>query len=158
MYPFVERFIVFVLNMQQHEINIATTSRLLSVQSTGRSCPCHQLQNNTEQTAYEILTAASASTEGVAAAPSGRRIRKHVCLHPGCGKAFHLKVTTEAHQQKEHRFRRKLGESVTEKVLLLNLVDRVNVGRLINRRVVLFLRFGDGSAKQPWCQIITTLH
>lgn len=64
----------------------------------------------TSRTAYELLTAPSAGAAGVAQAPSGRQTRKHVCLHPGCGKVFHLKASATAHQEKEHRFRRHLGE------------------------------------------------
>lgn len=33
-----------------------------------------------------------------------------MCLHPGCGKVFHLKASAARHQEKEHRFRRRLGE------------------------------------------------
>ncbi|CAB1100558.1 unnamed protein product [Ectocarpus sp. CCAP 1310/34] len=61
------------------------------------------------KTAYGLLTAASANAAGVIQAPSGRGFRKHVCLHPGCGKVFHLKASADRHQEKEHRFRRRLA-------------------------------------------------
>lgn len=62
------------------------------------------------RTAYELLTAASANAAGVVEAPSSRGVRKYVCLHPGCGKVFHLKASAAKHQDEEHRFRRRLGE------------------------------------------------
>lgn len=62
------------------------------------------------RTAYGLLTAASAKAAGVISAPSGRGVRKHVCLHPGCGKVFHFKASAAKHQEKEHRYRRRLGE------------------------------------------------
>ncbi|CBJ33282.1 C2H2 zinc finger protein [Ectocarpus siliculosus] len=61
------------------------------------------------KTAYGLLTAASANAAGVVQAPSGRGFRKHVCLHPGCGKVFHLKASADRHQEKEHRFRMRLA-------------------------------------------------
>lgn len=62
------------------------------------------------KTAYELQTVPSANAAGVVQAPSGRGVRKHVCLHPGCGKVFHLKASALTHQEKEHSFRRRLGE------------------------------------------------
>lgn len=62
------------------------------------------------KTAYELLTAPSTVAAGVSKAPSGRRVRKYMCLHPGCGRVFHLNSSAMKHQEKEHRFRRKLGE------------------------------------------------
>eukprot|EP00903_Cladosiphon_okamuranus_P016056 g14823.t1 len=59
--------------------------------------------------AYSLLTAASANAAGTVEAPSGRGVLKHVCLHPGCGKVFHLKASAARHQEKEHRFRRRLA-------------------------------------------------
>ncbi|CAM9462464.1 unnamed protein product, partial [Hapterophycus canaliculatus] len=61
------------------------------------------------KTAYDLLTAASANAAGVVEAQSGRGVRKYVCLHPGCGKVFHLKASAAKHQEKEHRFRRRLA-------------------------------------------------
>ncbi len=79
-------------------------------------CCVHPVQIPTAEeasrTAYGLLTAPSANTPGVISAPSGRGIRKHVCLHPGCGKVFHLKASAAKHQEKEHRFRRRLGEKI----------------------------------------------
>lgn len=60
--------------------------------------------------AYSLLTVPSANAAGTVEAPSGRRVHKHVCLHPGCGKVFHLKASAARHQEQEHRFRRRLGE------------------------------------------------
>ncbi|CAM9499132.1 unnamed protein product, partial [Ectocarpus sp. 12 AP-2014] len=66
-------------------------------------------EKQASKTAYGLLTAASANAAGVVQAPSGRGFRKHVCLHPGCGKVFHLKASADRHQEKEHRFRRRLA-------------------------------------------------
>lgn len=59
--------------------------------------------------AHKLLTEASTTPSGVAQAPSGRQTRKHVCLHPGCGKVFHFKASADAHQT-EHQFLERLGE------------------------------------------------
>lgn len=59
--------------------------------------------------AHKLLTEAATGPCGVAQAPSGRQTRKHVCLHPGCGKVFHFKATADAHQT-EHQFLERLGE------------------------------------------------
>lgn len=72
------------------------------------------------KTAYELQTAASANAAGVVQAPSGRGVRKHVCLHPGCGKVFHLKASALTHQEKEHHFRRRLGEKIGNGASYLN--------------------------------------
>ncbi|CAM9950179.1 unnamed protein product [Scytosiphon promiscuus] len=61
------------------------------------------------KTAYELLTAASANAAGVIEAKSGRGVCRYVCMHPGCGKVFHLKASAADHQKKEHRFRKRLA-------------------------------------------------
>ncbi|CAM9992042.1 unnamed protein product, partial [Sphacelaria rigidula] len=58
--------------------------------------------------AHKLLTEASTTPSGVAQAPSGRQTRKHVCLHPGCGKVFHFKASADAHQT-EHQFLERLA-------------------------------------------------
>eukprot|EP00752_Nemacystus_decipiens_P013794 g12246.t1 len=60
--------------------------------------------------AYSLLTAPSAKAAGTVQAPFGRDVYKHVCVHPGCGKVFHLKASATRHQE-EHQFRRSLAAS-----------------------------------------------
>lgn len=92
--------------------------RRRSVLTIPPNLSCHDTPRGTQlptadeaaKAAYELLTSPSAEAAGVLRAPSGRRVRKHVCLHPGCGKAFHLRGSATAHQEKDHRFRQRLGE------------------------------------------------
>ncbi|CAM9158958.1 unnamed protein product, partial [Discosporangium mesarthrocarpum] len=60
--------------------------------------------------AYELLTAPRGGNMGTQPAPSGRSTLKYVCMHPGCGATFAMEMSAKAHAQREHCFRRHLGE------------------------------------------------
>ena len=102
-------------SQQQHHVLPTSSAHGVSSIPSGLSLPhttSAQIPTPSQatQNAYELQTAASDAAAGVLRVPSGRGVRKHVCLHPGCGKVFHFKQSAAAHQEKEHRFRRKLGE------------------------------------------------